>query len=70
VLSQDMGSSGFTSTDLTTLHEILLLGSFVKMVTVHPERAYKIAHTSPDKLIITDPQDFWSKSRYMVAIVN
>ncbi|HSY77689.1 MAG TPA: hypothetical protein VK890_12565 [Bacteroidia bacterium] len=70
VLKQDMSSSGFTTTDLTTLHEIPLTGSFVKMVTLHPEKAYKLAHSSPDKIIITDPQDFWSKSKYMVAIVQ
>ena len=70
VLKQDMNSSGFTTTDLTSLHEIPLTGSFVKMVTLHPEKAYKLAHSSPDKIIITDPQDFWSKSKYMVAIVR
>ncbi|HWY99316.1 MAG TPA: hypothetical protein VNY36_09530 [Bacteroidia bacterium] len=70
VLKQDMNSSGFTTTDLTTLHEIPLTGSFVKMVTLHPEKAYKLTHSSPDKIIITDPQDFWSKSKYMVAITQ
>jgi hypothetical protein len=67
VLSQDMTASGFTSTDLNNLHALTLNGSFVKMVTLHPERAYKV---TSDKLIITDPEDFWSKSKYMVAIVR
>lgn len=67
VLSQDMTASGFTSTDLNNLHALPLNGSFVKMVTLHPERAYKV---TSDKLIITDPEDFWSKSKYMVAIVR
>lgn len=70
-LNENMSSTaGFTSADLTTLHEVILGGSFVRMVTPHPDRSYKIAHTVPDKLIITDPGDFWSKSKYMIVIVK
>ncbi|MGP8215483.1 MAG: hypothetical protein ACLQQ4_07965 [Bacteroidia bacterium] len=70
VLSEDMAVSGFTSTDLNELHEIPLGGRFIKLITLHSEKAYRIAHDSPDKLIITDPSDFWSKSKYMVAIIE
>jgi hypothetical protein len=68
--SQSANTSGFTKADITTLHEIQLGGSFVSLVTVHPEKAYRVTRTSPDKIIITDPDDFWSKSKYLVAIVK
>lgn len=70
LLNGNMDASGFTNADLTNLHEIILGRSFLKMVTPHPERSYKITHTSPDKLLITDPEDFWSKSKYMVLLVQ
>lgn len=71
VLSQDMSSSGFIKTDLTTQHEIPLGGILVKLVTVHPFNAYRVVHVpSQDKLMITDPSDFWSKSKYLVVIVS
>lgn len=70
VLSQEMNSSGFNSADLTTLHELQLGGFFLRMVTVHPPQSYKIIHSSTDELLITDPSDFWSKSKYMVAVIT
>ncbi len=70
VLNQDVSSSGFISTDLTIQHEIPLGGRFVKLVTTHPTSSYRIAVGSEDKLIITDPEDFWSKSKYMVVIIK
>lgn len=70
VPKSDMNTTGFTSADLTNLHEIELGAHFVKMVTAHPERSYKITSGSPDKIVITDPQDFWSKSKYLVVIVK
>ena len=70
-LNGNMNStSGFVGADLTTLKEIPLEGSFVELVTPHPDRAYKIIRGSPDKLLITDPEDFWSKSKYMIAVVR
>ncbi len=70
-LNGNMNSNGgFVVADLTTLKEISLEGSFVELVTPHPSRAYKIISGSPDKLLITDPEDFWSKSKYMIAVVR
>jgi hypothetical protein len=70
LFSQNANTSGFTGADLNDLHEIELNGRFTQMVTTHPDKSYRVTHTSPDKLIITDPEDFWSKSKYMIAIVQ
>jgi|GEM_PF-209320 hypothetical protein len=70
VANGDMSTAGFTRGDLTNLHEIPLSGQFVKFITVHPSMAYKITSGASGKIIITDPQDFWSKSKYMIAIVR
>lgn len=66
----DMSSSDFTSGDMTELHQIQLTGRVVKLVTPHPTDSYKIVSGSPDKIIITDPQDFWSKSKYLIVIIK
>jgi len=70
VLSKDFNTSGFTEADLTKLNQIELNGHFVQFVTTHPEKSFKTTSGSPDKVIITDPEDFWSKSKYMVAIIK
>lgn len=66
----DMNTSGFVSGDMTTLHEIDLNGHFVRMVTPHSTGSYRIATGASDKLIITDPEDFWDKSKYLIVIVK
>lgn len=64
------GTEGLISADLTVLHEIPLGGRFVKFVTFHPNNSYRIISGPPDKLIITDQQDFWSRSKYMIVIIS
>lgn len=66
----DMNAAHFTDGDMTQLHQIELKGRLVKLVTPHPTDSYKIVTGSPDKIIITDPQDFWSKSKYLIVIVK
>lgn len=71
VLSQAMNENGLVKGDLTKLTSIPLSGRLQKLVTVHPFKAYRITTDgTTDKIIITDPQDFWSKSKYLVAIVS
>jgi hypothetical protein len=69
-IGPDANNSSFYSADLTTLKEIELNGRFSKMVTPHPTGSYRIMSGATDKLIITDQEDFWSKSRYMVLLVK
>lgn len=69
-VNADMTMTGFIKADLTQLHQIELNGQFVKMVTPHPTKSYRVTGGASGKIIITDPQDFWSKSKYMIAIVR
>ncbi len=69
-LSSNANNADFISADLTQLKEIPLSGRFVKLITDHPASSYKVAGTTPDKLIITDATDFWSKSKYLVILVK
>jgi len=66
----DMNTSGFVSGDLNKLHDIDLNGHFVRMVTPHSSNSYRIVPGASDKLIITDPEDFWNKSKYLIVIVK
>lgn len=71
VLNHNAGTHLFTMADLTNLHEVPLGGHrFVKLVTSHPADSYKITSSSAEKLVITDADAFWSKSKYLVAIVK
>jgi hypothetical protein len=63
-------TAGFMTGDLTQINDIPLGGRFVQFVTPHPNNSYRITSGTTDKLIITDPQDFWSRSKYMVVIIK
>jgi hypothetical protein len=70
VVSQSISQAGFTAIDYHDLSGLSLNGRFVKLVTTHPLNSYRIASGTTDKLIITDPEDFWSKSKYLVVIIK
>lgn len=57
----------FTEIDLRELKEIPLNVSRVEIVTNHPAGSYQIIGEKPvEKLVITNPQEFWKASRYLV----
>ncbi|HET6992400.1 MAG TPA: hypothetical protein VFJ43_13790 [Bacteroidia bacterium] len=71
-LSDNMNDSYFTKIDITTTKEIQLSAKKAKLITTHPAGSYKIDGTDghADKLIILDPDKFWSVSKYLVIVVE
>ena len=57
----------FTRIDITRTMEIPLAAKKAKLATTHPAGSYRI---DGDKLAITDPNLFWSVSKYLVVVVE
>ena len=71
-LSQDFDNSKFTRIDYTQTSSITI-NSDMKIVTSHPSNSYTLEKDMKDKdlvknIIITNPELFWSASKYLVVI--
>lgn len=58
----------FTTVDLTGTPEIVIGAKKAKLATSHPDGSYRLDGGS--KLVITDPEKFWSVSKYLVIEVE
>ncbi len=71
-LKDNFNRDYFTAIDITTLRSIPLTKKKATIVTSHPSGSYKIYGTSKasDSLVITNPREFWSVSKYLVVLVD
>jgi DNA repair exonuclease SbcCD ATPase subunit len=71
-MKEDFNKGYFTKVDITNLNEIALSAKKAKLVTTHPAGSYKIegAEGKAEKLVITNADDFWSASKYLVIVVE
>lgn len=71
-LKSDFNESKFQKVDIRQLNEIPLDGKKVQFVTAHPKSSYQVetnAEGKVDKIKITDPDKFWSASKYLVVMI-
>lgn len=70
-LTDDFNRKYFTQIDITETTSIDLFSKKAKIVTTHPSGSYKLEGVDKvDKLLITNPEEFWSASKYLVVIVE
>src|ERR1035437_460903 len=71
-LKDDFNKSYFTKIDISETPSIALACKKAKLITIHPTGSYKF--DGPDgkieKLIITNAEEFWSASKYLVVEVQ
>ena len=72
VMKGDFNKDYFTKADLRTLKEIPLEMKKAKILTNHPEGSYSLVKNDKGllTLVISDPQNFWSLSKYLVVNVD
>ena len=72
VLQSSFNKEYFTKIDIRVDKEIKLYSSSAKMLTSHPSSAYTLQRDANKQYIlrITDPQLFWSTSKYLVVLVK
>ena len=68
----DFNKDYFTQIDIRTDKEIKLFSKSAKLLTTHPEGSYTLAKDAKGQYIlkITNPNEFWSVSRYLVVLVK
>lgn len=73
-ISNDFDPSAFTKIDITSVQEIPLEAKKAKLLTVHPVDSYVFeegdSRKSLESLKITNPEKFWSTSKYLVVVVD
>lgn len=70
--SDDFNKDYFTEIDIRTDKEIKLYSKSAKLLTNHPEGSYSLVKDAKGQYIlkITNPNKFWSVSRYLVIQVR
>ncbi len=72
-LEPNINQQAFNTIDITKTSAIPVNAKDAKLVTSHPSDSYKLEKTSDEKvseLVITDPDKFWSESKYLVVLTN
>lgn len=72
VLQGNFNKNYFTKIDIRVEKEIKLYSKSAKLLTMHPSSSYTLTRDSKDQYIlrITNPQIFWSTSKYLVIQVK
>src|ERR1019366_7207809 len=62
----------FSVIDIYETTEVAIAANKVKLITLHPADSYKLEDTKLGikKLVITNPQEFWSMSKYLIIQVS
>lgn len=72
VLQQNFNKNYFTKIDIRVTKEIKLYSKSARLLTSHPIGSYELTRDNNKMyiLVITNPQLFWSTSKYLVALVK
>ena len=72
VMTGNFNKNYFTKIDIRDLSEIKLYSKNVKVLTTHPSSTYSLVRDANKQytLRITNPQIFWSTSKYLVVLVK
>ena len=72
VLRNNFNREYFTKIDIRVDKEIRLYSRSAKLLTAHPENSYQLVLDANKQYIlrITNPQLFWSASKYLVVLVK
>lgn len=70
-LKQDFSKYYFTAVDITMLRSVPLTKKKATIITTHPSQSYKMyGEKVSDSLVITNPREFWSVSKYLVIVID
>ena len=72
VLQGNFNKNYFTKVDIRSLKALKLYSKSAKMLTMHPSSSYKLERDAQKQYVlhITNPQLFWSTSKYLVVQVK
>lgn len=71
ILRSEVPADSFTKADKRELSEITFDGKKVKVLSAHPLESYTIVNNGTQVVVqITNPEMFWSVTKYLVAITK
>nr|WP_301838293.1 hypothetical protein [uncultured Prevotella sp.] len=72
VMNGNFNKNYFTKVDIRNTTEIKLYSKSAKLLTAHPASSYLLTHDASKQYVlrITNPQIFWSTSKYLVVLVK
>ena len=72
VMTGNFNKNYFIKVDIRDLSEIKLYSKSAKLLTTHPSSSYNLVRDANKQYIlrITNPQIFWSTSKYLVVLVK
>ena len=72
VMNGNFNKNYFTKIDIRDTREIKLYSKSVQIRTVHPSGSYTLERDANKQYVlrITNPQNFWSTSKYLVIVVK
>lgn len=72
VMNGNFNKNYFTKVDIRYTTEIKLYSKSAKLLTAHPASSYSLTHDASKQYVlrITNPQIFWSTSKYLVVLVK
>ena len=72
VMNGNFNKNYFTKVDIRNTTEIKLYSKSAKLLTAHPARSHSLTHDASKQYVlrITNPQIFWSTSKYLVVLVK
>ena len=71
IMRSDFDQSFFVTADRRTLHTIALHSNKAKVLTNHPSGSYQIVEQNGQKVLkITNPDQFWSLTNYLVIQID
>lgn len=72
VLQQNFNKNYFTKIDIRVTKEVKFYSKSAKLLTTHPSGSYELKQDNNKQylLVITNPQIFWSTSKYLVVLVK
>ena len=72
VMNVNFNKNYFTKVDIRNTTEIKLYSKSAKLLTAHPASSYSLTHDASKQYVlrITNPQIFWSTSKYLVVLVK
>ncbi|MEI6816536.1 MAG: hypothetical protein WCL14_07985 [Bacteroidota bacterium] len=72
-VKDDFNTDAFTKIDITQTNNIKIESKKAELVTTHPAGSYKLERNDKkvfEKLVITNPEKFWSASKYLVIVTD
>jgi len=71
-VQQDFNTEYFKKIDITKVTSIPINAKKAKLLTSHPTSSYTLEGTDKkvDRLVITNPKEFWKASKYLIIVIN